>query len=69
MKVLKFGGSSVANTKNIKQVIDIVAKASAKEKVIVVVSACGKTTDNLLKAANTALEDITSAKEILQDII
>mgnify|MGYP001073409545 CR=1 FL=1 len=68
MKVLKFGGSSVANSENIKQVLDIVAKTAKGQKVAVIVSAFGKTTNNLLAGANTALEDITSAKEILENI-
>jgi len=64
MKVLKFGGSSVANSENIKKVLAIVANASKEQKVAVVVSAFGKTTDNLLAAANSALVDITIAKNI-----
>ena len=68
MKVLKFGGSSVANTENIKQVLSIVAKTSKDSKVAVIVSAFGKTTNNLIAGANEALEDITAAKEILDTI-
>lgn len=68
MKVLKFGGSSVANSENIKKVLAIVANASKSDKVAVVVSAFGKTTNNLLLGANTALKDITVAKEILKEI-
>ncbi len=68
MKVLKFGGSSVANTKNIKQVLSIVANTSKDNKVAVVVSAFGKTTNNLIAGANEALEDITTAREILAKI-
>jgi len=68
MKVLKFGGSSVANSENIKQVLSIVANASKQHKVAVVVSAFGKTTDKLLAGAHKALEDINAAKEILTTI-
>ena len=68
MKVLKFGGSSVANSENIQKVISIVANASKKEKIAVVVSAFGKTTNNLLAGANLALEDIKVAKETLENI-
>tara|TARA_R110002126_G_scaffold264475_3_gene407571 strand:- start:16685 stop:19123 length:2439 start_codon:yes stop_codon:yes gene_type:complete len=66
MKVLKFGGSSVANSEKIKQVLSIIAKTSEEQKVAVVVSAFGKTTDKLLAGANEALEDITTSKEILE---
>ncbi len=55
MKVLKFGGSSVANHKNIQQVLQIVKEASKKEKIILIVSAFGKTTDKLLATATDAL--------------
>ena len=68
MKVLKFGGSSVANSENIKKVLDIVFNTSKSSKVAVVVSAFGKTTDNLLATANEALKDITGAIEILETI-
>ena len=68
MKVLKFGGSSVANSENIKKVLDIVFNTSKSSKVAVVVSAFGKTTDNLLAGANEALKDITGAIEILKTI-
>ena len=68
MKVLKFGGSSVANSENIQKVLAIVKTVSKKEKVAVVVSAFGKTTDKLFAGANEALEDITTAKEILGTI-
>ena len=68
MKVLKFGGSSVANTENIKQVLSIVAETSKENKVAVVVSAFGKTTNNLIAGANEALEDIHHAKSILNSI-
>lgn len=68
MKVLKFGGSSVANSKNIKQVLSIVSNISKEEKIAVIVSAFGKTTNNLLAGANTALEDISKAKDILETI-
>ncbi len=68
MKVLKFGGSSVANSENIKQVLHIIAKASKEDKVAVIVSAFGKTTDQLLAGANVALQDINEAKEILKGI-
>ena len=68
MKVLKFGGSSVANSENIQKVLAIVEQESKNQKVAVVVSAFGKTTDQLLSAANKALKNITEAKETLETI-
>ncbi|MCL4118390.1 UNVERIFIED_CONTAM: hypothetical protein GTU68_018363 [Idotea baltica] len=59
MKVLKFGGSSVANAKNIAQVKQIVSK-NESDKIAVVVSAFGGVTDLLLQAAEKAsLQDST----------
>ena len=68
MKVLKFGGSSVANSENIQKVLAIVEQESKNQKVAVIVSAFGKTTDQLLSAANKALKNITEAKETLETI-
>lgn len=48
MKILKFGGTSLANGKGVDHVIAIIAsKIKAKEKIVVVVSARGKATDEL----------------------
>ena len=54
MKVLKFGGTSVANAKNISKVINILKESAQKEKLVVVVSALGGTTDTLLEAGDLA---------------
>lgn len=55
MKVLKFGGSSVANTENIRKVRDIVLQKHQEEgDLIVVVSALGGITDLLIKSAKAA---------------
>ena len=54
MKVLKFGGSSVANAENIKKVATIVRSASANGKCVVVLSALQGTTDTLITAGQLA---------------
>ncbi|MBZ0184710.1 MAG: aspartate kinase [Candidatus Obscuribacterales bacterium] len=51
LRVLKFGGSSVASAGRIRHVAGIVSDACKNGKVIVVVSAMGGTTDYLLKLA------------------
>src|SRR5438045_1240526 len=69
MQVLKFGGSSVANAKNINSVVSIVQNSLQKNKnIIVVLSALGGTTDALLEAAFTASQADISYKEKLQSI-
>jgi aspartate kinase len=55
MIVMKFGGSSLADTERIKYVVKII-KMYLKKKPVLVLSAFGKTTDNLLEAGRKALE-------------
>ena len=56
--VQKFGGSSVADAKKIKAVAKRIIKTREKGyQVIVVVSATGKTTDELLKFAGKIVDD------------
>ncbi len=52
LKVLKFGGTSVKSIGRIQHVCDLIAAQCKKQKLIVVVSAMGDTTDALLKLAN-----------------
>lgn len=52
MKVLKFGGSSLASAASIKLIIDIIKKE--QQKIWVIVSASGKTTDNLMQLTQLA---------------
>ena len=55
--VMKFGGSSLSEVLKIKHVADLVTKRSSDGyKVVVVVSALGKTTDDLLKLAKDISE-------------
>ena len=49
MQVLKFGGSSVANAENINKVVTITAKAINTSRTILVVSALGGVTDQLIE--------------------
>ena len=49
--VLKFGGSSLANNERLIMVANKIIEKAMNHKVVVVVSAQGKTTDNLLKQA------------------
>ena len=53
--VQKYGGSSVADISKLRKVADQVVRArAAGDDVVVVVSAMGKTTDNLLGLAREA---------------
>ena len=68
MKVLKFGGTSVANADNIKRVLTIVAEKAKNEKLVVVVSALSKVTDLLQLASQKAASNDESFKEIVAEI-
>ena len=66
MKVLKFGGTSVANSKNIEHVSDIVA--SQDKNNVVVVSALGGITDLLMSALQIAAKGESSFTQTLKEI-
>ena len=68
MKVLKFGGTSVANSQNIKLVLDIVLNKAKQDKIIVVVSAFTKVTDLLVLASQKAASNDESFKEVVGEI-
>ncbi|MDD6437740.1 MAG: bifunctional aspartate kinase/homoserine dehydrogenase I [Prevotella sp.] len=56
MKVMKFGGTSVGSVKSILSLKRIVEREASKQPIIVVVSALGGITDQLLSTANLALD-------------
>ncbi len=56
MKVLKFGGTSVGSSENIKKVTQIVKSKSENTSVTLVVSAVGGITDKLMNASNKAIQ-------------
>ncbi len=68
MKVLKFGGTSVANAQNIKLVLEIVEQKSKKDTLIVAVSAFSGVTDLLLSAAQKAAAKDDSYRDVVLQI-
>ena len=68
MRVLKFGGTSVANADSMNKVVAIVKKALDSENIIVVVSALGGITDILIDIVKTAASKNESYKEKLKTI-
>ncbi len=68
MKVLKFGGSSVANSTNIEKVLNIVANGSVDQNVVVVVSAMGKTTNALIDGATLAAQKNDEYLKVLKEL-
>ena len=53
MVVMKFGGKSLSTPEKIKTLCEYIAQRAQKEKIIIVVSAFGDTTDKLLNLAKT----------------
>lgn len=69
MLVLKFGGTSVLNSENIKKIIAIIKqKKETTKNVYVVVSAMGGVTDKLLTCANLAIKKDQSYLQIIKEI-
>jgi aspartokinase/homoserine dehydrogenase 1 len=67
MKILKFGGSSVANAENIKCVVGIIQKKENKNS-IVIVSAFSGVTDLLIQTGSAAAKGKESYKETLTQL-
>ncbi|MBI3305579.1 aspartate kinase [Candidatus Nomurabacteria bacterium] len=82
MKIMKFGGTSVAHASNINKVIDIIENAQGsgplrpsesvasepKEKIVVVVSAMSGITDDLILLANLASKMDLKYKIVFESI-
>ncbi|MEN9685968.1 MAG: hypothetical protein RLZZ28_1754 [Bacteroidota bacterium] len=68
MQVLKFGGSSVANSANMNRVVNIVGLAMAKGPTILVVSALGGVTDTLLHVGEMASKSADAYKQVLKEL-
>lgn len=68
MKVLKFGGSSVANAENINRVVAIIKDNTGDDKVVVVLSAMGGITDMLIQCGTLASSGDEFYKNKLQEI-
>ena len=68
MKILKFGGSSVATPERIQSVIDIIKPLQASETIAVVFSAFGGVTDILIALGNLALSGNSEYKKKLTEL-
>lgn len=69
MKVLKFGGSSVANSERIQTVIDIVTESKkAHGNITVVASAMQDVTNQLVEAGQRAFRGDRSYEELLSEL-
>lgn len=68
MKVLKFGGTSVAHSQNVLLVEKIIKDESLKSKIVVIVSALHGVTDQLIRAAEYASVKDENYIQIIQNL-
>ena len=68
MKVLKFGGTSVGNAEAIRQTGSIITQASKQEQLVVVVSAVGGVTNQLIALTQQAATRDRSYEETLASL-
>lgn len=68
MKILKFGGSSIATSERIQSVIEILKKEKENSSLTVVFSAFGGITDQLIETSKMALSNDQAYKEKLGEI-
>ena len=66
MNVIKFGGSSISNPQNINKVIDIISGYNTS--CVIIFSAIGNTTDQLIKCGKLAGKRNQDYKNILSEI-
>ena len=63
-KVLKFGGSSLGNAKILKNVLEIILKESQSSSLAIIVSARGKSTDQLIRMYERAKDGSDYQEEL-----
>lgn len=68
MIVLKFGGTSVANAKNIKLVIEIINQKAKDNKLAVILSALSGVTDMLINTSQKAAAKDETYKNLIENI-
>lgn len=68
MQVLKFGGSSLADAENMLKAADIIAKATDRDRTIVVASAIWKCTDTLIRIGNMAAEHDSTYLQLIDEL-
>lgn len=66
MRVLKFGGSSLADAERLLRAADIIINNAQQEEVAIVLSAPGKTTNKLVAIIDTALRHGDVERQVLE---
>ena len=68
MRIIKFGGSSLADSERIKNISQIILDSSKKDKTVVILSAMKGVTDSLIHSAQTAEVGNTDYKKDIEKI-
>lgn len=68
LKVMKFGGSSVASPERVRAVTDIVLEAASRDRILVIVSAFQGVTNHLLQCAQIAQQGGPAYETLHQQI-
>lgn len=68
MQVFKFGGASVKDDAGIRNVVQIIKDKGGATPLVIVVSATGKTTNQLEKVVEAKFIDISLANRLLQEV-
>ncbi len=68
MQVLKFGGSSIAHSNSIQKICNLLEKKPIERQYLIVVSALGNITDQLIKCGKLASKRKNTYKNILKKI-
>lgn len=68
MQVMKFGGTSVANSNAMDRVVDIVSKAVDRDRTILVASAISGCTDTLIRIGNLAAQRDEQYKDLIDGL-
>ena len=64
MRVMKFGGSSLADLERVERVADILVERTNKDQLAVVLSAPGKTTNNIVEAVDRNCDDASDVEAL-----
>ena len=65
MNVIKFGGTSISNSENINRVIDIIISCDTNS--VVILSAIGETTNQLIKCGKLAGKRDLNYKKVFKN--
>ena len=66
LTVMKFGGSIIASTKELKQIAEILKERRKKEQVLIVASAVQGITDSIINGCNDSMKNTATIKDFIE---